>query len=152
MYQGSVNRLLGNAETASAQFTTGSTPTVIYLREGISTADSVSFRLFEVSATSGVSGSVRGQNLSRLTEGSASVSQAVLSASVTAASVTALLAHDVIAAGGKTGGTAVCAKVRTLKPSTTYLLQFQNLGNQNTLIHATLVWSEGEPEPYNPLE
>lgn len=107
MHQGSVDRFLGNAATASAQFRTGSVPTVVYLREGTSTADSVAFRLFEVSATSGVSGSVRGQNLSRLIEGSASASEAVLSASVTAASPTALLAHDVIPGGNRSGGTAI---------------------------------------------
>jgi hypothetical protein len=151
MYQGSVDRTLGNAATASAQFVTGAVPTVVYLREGTATADSVAFRLFEVSATSGASGSVRGQNLSRLVDGSASASDGVLWDTVTGASPTALLAYDVIPGGNRSGGTAICAKVRTLKPSTPYLLEFRNLGNNTTLIHATLVWSEGEPEPYDPL-
>jgi hypothetical protein len=151
MYQGSVDRTLGNDASASAQFRTGSTPTVIYLREGTSTSNSVAFRLFEVSATSGVSGSVQGQNLNRLIGGSASASLGVLSASVTGASVTSLIAYDVIPGGNKSGGTAVCSKVRTLSPATTYLMQFQNLSNSVTLVHATLVWSEGEPEPYDAL-
>ncbi len=151
IYQGSVTRTLGNAATASAQFRTGSIPTVVYLREGTSTADSVRFRLFEASATSGVSGSVRGQNLNRAIGGSGSVSLAVLSDTVDAASVTALLATDVVAGGNKSGGTATCSKVRTLAPDSTYLLEFTNLGNTTTVMHATLVWSEGEPEPYDPL-
>jgi hypothetical protein len=151
VYQGSVTRTLTNAATASAQFRTGATPTVIYLREGTSTAESVEFRLFEASATSGVSGSVRGQNLNRVIGGSASVSEAVISASVTGASVTTLLATDVLAGGNKSGGTAVCSKVRTLAPDSTYLLEFMSLGNTTTFMHATLVWSEGEPDPYDPL-
>lgn len=151
MYQGSVDRTLGNGASASAQFRTGATPTVIYLREGTSTLGTVAFRLFEVSATSGVSGSVQGQNLSRIVDGSASASLGVLSASVTGASVSALLAYDVIPGGNKSGGTAVCSKVRTLAPDATYLMTFLNLSNDATLVHATLVWSEGEPEPYDAL-
>jgi hypothetical protein len=151
IYQGSVDRTLGNGASASAQFRTGATPTVIYLREGTSTLGSVAFRLFEVSATSGASGSAQGQNLNRTVAGSASASLGVLSASVTGASVTTLIAYDVIPTGNKSGGTAVCSKVRTLNPDATYLMQFTNLSNDTTLIHATLVWSEGEPEPYDAL-
>jgi hypothetical protein len=121
----------------------------VYLREGTATSDSVAFKLFEVSATSGVSGSAQGQNLNRLVTGSGSVSQAVLSASVTAASVTNLLAYDIIPGGNKSGGTAICSKVRTLQPNSKYLFEFKNLGNGTTLVHATLVFSEGEPDTYN---
>jgi hypothetical protein len=152
VYQASLDRSLGNAASASAQMVTGPVHTVVYLREGTSTLDSVAFELFEVSATSGASGSARGQNLNRLVTGSGSVSQAVLSASVTGATPTALLASDVIPGGNKSGGTAVCSKVRTLKPNTTYLFAFRNLGNNATLVHATLVWSEGEPDPYGLVE
>jgi hypothetical protein len=152
VYQASVDRTLGNVASASAQIVTGPVHTVVYLREATATSDSVAFKVFEVSATSGASGSVQGQNLNRLVSGSGSVSQAVLWGTVTAASPTALIAYDVVPGGNRSGGTAICSKVRTLKPNTTYLFQFTNLGNNTTLIHATLVWSEGEPDPYGLVE
>jgi hypothetical protein len=152
VYQASVDRTLGNAASASAQMVTGPVHTVVYLREATATLDSVAFKVFEVSATSGVSGSAQGQNLNRLVTGSGSVSQAILSASVTAASPAALLAYDVVPGGNRSGGTAICSKVRTLQPNTKYLFEFTNLGNNTTLIHATLVWSEGEPDPYALVE
>jgi hypothetical protein len=152
VYQASLDRTLGNGASASAQMQTGSVSTVMYLREGTATLDSVAFKLFEVSATSGVSGSAHGQNLNRLVTNSASISQAVFSASVTGASVTNLLAYDVIPGGNKSGGTAICNKVRTLQPDTKYLFEFRNLGNATTLVHATLVFSEGEPDPYSMIE
>ena len=152
VYQASLDRTLGNGASASAQMQTGSKNTVIYLREGTATSESVSFKLFEVSATSGVSGSAQGQNLNRLVTDSASISQTVFSASVTGASVTNLLAYDIIPGGNKSGGTALCNKVRTLQPDTKYLFEFRNLGSGTTLVHATLVFSEGEPETYNLID
>jgi hypothetical protein len=149
VYQGRASRNLAGGATASAAFTTGDTPTVVYLREISSTATPLTFRLFEVSAASGLSGSVQGQNLNRLVGGSASASQAVISASVSGATVVTDLAGDVV---GGSGGKSICTKVRTLAPDTTYLLQFENnAGATSTVASVTILWSEGEPEPYDSL-
>lgn len=148
VYEATIERTLGNAGSASAQFTTGDTPTVIYLREVTSTDSPVRVRVLEGSAE-GASGSVAGQNLNR--NAAASVSQAVLSASVTGASVTAELTRSLAAAGKSAGAVATCTKVRTLSPNSTYPIVFNNLGNDATTVALTVVWSEGEPEPYNPL-
>jgi hypothetical protein len=149
VYQVSVERTLGNAASASCQFATGDLPVVVYLREVASTAAPVRVQVFE-GATSGASGSVVGQNLNR----GASVleSGSMLSASVTSASVTAELARDTVTAGKGSGGLASCSKVRTLEPNSVYPVVLTNLGNDTTTVALTLVWSEGEPEPFNPLD
>jgi hypothetical protein len=149
VYQGQHSRVIGNGGTASAQFVTGDVPTVVYIREVTSTAAPVAYRLWETTATSGASGSAVGQNLNRTISGSGSVSQAVISASVTAASVTNLLGSDVV---GGAGGKAICSKARTLAPNSTYLLQWENLGTTTTTVQATLVWSENEPDPYGTIQ
>jgi len=149
VYQGSIERTIGNAATASCQFTTGDLPVVVYLREIASTDSPVRVQVFE-GATSGASGSVAGQNLNR----GASVlqSDSVLSASVTSASVTAELARDIAAAGKSAGAVVSCGKVRTLEPNSVYPIVLTNLGNDTTTVALTLVWSEGEPAPFNPLD
>jgi hypothetical protein len=53
---------------------------------------------------------------------------------------------------GGSGGKSICTKVRTLAPDTTYLLQFENnAGATATVASVTILWSEGEPEPYDSL-
>ena len=152
VYQGSVERSIANGASASAQMATGDVPTVVYLRESVSSADVVRFRVWNTTATSGASGSAVGFNLNNTITTSASASQAILSASVTAASVTNLLADDLVPGGNKAGGVVACNKVRTLKPNSTYLLEMVNVGNNSTLAHITLVWSENEPEPYTQID
>ena len=152
VYQASIDRSIGNGESASAQFRTGNAPTVVYLREIASTADSVRFTAYTVTATSGASGSVQGFNLNQTITGAASVSQAVLSASVSSASVVNAIVSDIVPGGSKNGGAFTCSKVRTLAPDTTYLFVLNNLGNNATIAHVSLVWSENEPEPYKQID
>lgn len=152
MYQGSIERTIANGASASAQITTGNVPTIVYLRESSTSADTVRFRVWNTTATSGASGSATGFNLNNTITTSASVSQLVASASVTSASVTNLLADDIVPGGAKAGGLAVCSKIRTLRPNSTYLLEMNNVGNNTTLAHITLVWSENEPEPYTQID
>lgn len=49
----------------------------------------------------------------------------------------------------KGAGEISSAKVHTLAASTTYVMTFHNAGNQNTLCHINLGWSENDPEHYN---
>lgn len=148
MYQGQVSATLAAGETASAALVTGNTPTLIYLREITSTDAPLTFSLYEVDSISGLSGSVRGQNVNRLIGGSASASEAVMWASASAATPTALLASDVV---GGFGGKSICQKLRTLAPSTTYLMQWWSNGHQGggggggpatTIGQVTILWSE----------
>jgi hypothetical protein len=152
MYQGSIERTIGNGNSASAQITTGNTETIVYLRENATSADTVRFRLWKTTATSGAAGSANGYNLNTKITTSASTSQLIASASVTGASVTNLLAEDLVPGGAKSGGIVACNKVRTLQPETTYLLEMQNTGSQSTIAHITMVWSENEPTPYTTID
>ena len=153
VYQASVERSIGNGASASALLVTGSAGAVVYLREVSSTADQVRASLWEISAASGASGSARGQNLNRTITGSGSVSALVLSASLTSATATDVLASDIVPTGGnKGGGIASCSKVRTLATSASYVLRWENLGNNATIVNTTLVWSEGEPAPYTTVQ
>lgn len=49
----------------------------------------------------------------------------------------------------KGAGALSSSKVHTLANDTTYVMTFHNAGNQNTLCHINLGWSENEPEHYD---
>lgn len=54
---------------------------------------------------------------------------------------------ELVGSGAKAGGTISNAKVHSLLPNETYILRFDNLGNQITRVHMNLGWSEGLSEP-----
>lgn len=56
-----------------------------------------------------------------------------------------VVATELVVAGGKTGGTAASDRIHTLAADTDYLMKFENLGNQPTVLHMNFAWSEGEP-------
>lgn len=55
------------------------------------------------------------------------------------------IASDLVGAGSKAGGAMGQARIHVLKPDTDYLMAFENVGNQDTIVHLNLGWSEGEP-------
>lgn len=55
------------------------------------------------------------------------------------------IASELVGSGSKAGGAMGQARIHVLKPETDYLMSFENLGNQDTILHLNLAWSEGEP-------
>jgi hypothetical protein len=55
------------------------------------------------------------------------------------------MASELVGNAGKAGGTAGQDRIFILKADTNYLMTFENLGNQETIFHLNLGWSEGEP-------
>jgi hypothetical protein len=55
------------------------------------------------------------------------------------------VASELVGSAGKAGGTAGQDRIFSLKADTNYLMTFENLGNQETILHLNLGWSEGEP-------
>lgn len=68
--------------------------------------------------------------------------------SASAVSGGTVIASELIGSDKAAGGTS-SNKVHTLVNDTTYVMTFYNAGNQNTLCHINLGWSENEPEHYN---
>lgn len=56
------------------------------------------------------------------------------------------IASELVGTGSKTGGGIGSGRIHVLKPNTDYLMTFENLGNQPTVFHFNLGWSEGEPD------
>ncbi len=57
------------------------------------------------------------------------------------------VASELVGGGSKAGGLTSTSRIHVLKPNTDYLMSFQNLGNQDTIFHMNLAWSEREPDP-----
>lgn len=57
------------------------------------------------------------------------------------------IASELVGAGSKAGGSAATSRIHVLSPETDYVMSFENLGNQPTVLHLNLGWSEGEPDP-----
>ena len=55
------------------------------------------------------------------------------------------IASELVGAGSKAGGVTAQSRIHVLKPNTNYLMTFENIGNQDTVVHLNLGWSEGEP-------
>lgn len=55
------------------------------------------------------------------------------------------IASELVGSGTKAGGAMASARIFVLKAETNYLMSFENLGNQDTVLHLNLGWSEGEP-------
>jgi hypothetical protein len=55
------------------------------------------------------------------------------------------VASELVGTGTKAGGHMASARIFVLKPETEYLMSFENLSNQDTVLHLNLAWSEGEP-------
>lgn len=80
------------------------------------------------------------------------------SASLSAASAVTggtVIASELVGNSAKAGGIISSAKIHTLKNNTTYVMQFVNTANQDTVCHMNLGWSENYPESYriiNPVD
>ena len=68
--------------------------------------------------------------------------------SASAVSGGTVIASELIGSDKAAGATA-SEKVHTLANNTEYIMTFYNAGNQNTLCHINLGWSENEPEHYD---
>jgi hypothetical protein len=55
------------------------------------------------------------------------------------------IASELVGTGDKAGGVTASARIFVLKADSNYLMTFENLGNQDTVLHLNLGWSEGEP-------
>lgn len=66
-----------------------------------------------------------------------------------AASITGgtTIATELVGTEAKSGGALSTQRIHTLLPDTSYVMKFENIGNQNTTLHINLLWSEGEPTP-----
>jgi hypothetical protein len=58
-----------------------------------------------------------------------------------------VISSELVGSGSKAGGHISSVRIHTLLPEQDYLMVFENLGNQSTLLHLTLGWAEGEPGP-----
>jgi hypothetical protein len=60
-----------------------------------------------------------------------------------------VIASELIGAGTKVGGEFSTKRAHVLRSDTDYVMTFYNAGNQTSLCHINLGWSEGEPGRYN---
>jgi hypothetical protein len=68
--------------------------------------------------------------------------------SASAVSGGTVIASELIGSA-KAAGAMQSGKVHTLAASTTYVMTFYNAGNQDTLCHLNLGWSENDPPSYD---
>ena len=130
--------LVAQGATVSFAVTTGDTGLQIEFYNITSDTQNISARLIEGATvvTNGVS--VPAYNLNR---NYSDVTKAVLSG-VTSFSGGTAIASELVTAAKDAGGGAASNNVFTLKPDSTYVLAFQNVGNQNTNVHFQMGFAE----------
>ena len=57
-----------------------------------------------------------------------------------------VIATEYVGVAAKAGGSLSVLRTHTLKPSTKYVMRFQNVGNKNTEVHLNLGLSESVPQ------
>jgi|DEB0MinimDraft_6_1074348.scaffolds.fasta_scaffold04784_5 hypothetical protein len=125
--------------TASFGFTTGANGAQIDFYEIISTVENVSARLVEGATVSTTGAAIPVYNLNR------NYSDTITSElkSATAVSGGSAISQEYVTADKHAaGGGSTSGKVHTLKPSTTYALQFINDGNQTTKVFFQMGFAE----------
>jgi hypothetical protein len=85
--------------------------------------------------------SIQGHNLNR----NASDAYNVTFHTATSVSGGTIIASELVGSGAKAGGMISSQKIHTLKPNATYVMRFQSLGNQTTVLHLNLGWTENAP-------
>ena len=73
----------------------------------------------------------------------------IILSSASAVSGGTKIASELIGSGNKAGGALSSHKVHILRDNTAYVMSFYNTGNQPTVAHMNLGWSEDEPPQYH---
>lgn len=120
---------------------TNSTPAEFAFYDIASSSEVVKGEMIEAPTVTLGSTTIHGHNLNRLS----SDNHDVTFHTATNVSGGTAIASELIGSGSKAGGVISSQKIHTLKPDTTYVMRFQNLGNQATTVHLNLGWSEDAP-------
>jgi hypothetical protein len=106
-----------------------------------STAHPVKATFIEAPTLTPVSSAIVGRNLNR----NVTDTHSVTFWTATTHTGGTKMASELVGNAGKAGGSAGQDRIFILKADTNYLMTFENLGNQETIFHLNLGWSEGEP-------
>jgi hypothetical protein len=121
--------------------TTNTVPVEFAFYDIASSAEFVKGSLLEAPTVTLGSTTIHGHNLNR----QFSDAHDVTFHTATGVSGGTPIASELIGSGSKAGGTISSLKIHVLKPDTTYVMRFQNMGNQATVLHLNLGWVENAP-------
>jgi hypothetical protein len=132
---------IAGATTITFAMQTHTAPAEFAFYDIASSAEVVKAEMIENPTVTLGASSIQGHNLNR----TASDTYNVTFHTATSVSSGTVIASELIGSGSKAGGTISSQKVHTLKPDATYVMRFQNLGNQSTILHLNLGWTENAP-------
>jgi hypothetical protein len=133
---------VNQSATVNLAVVTSTAATRFHFFEIISTEAGVKASLVEAPTYTGSASTVVARNLNRnfpdtfggVFENATSVTGGVI------------IATEFVGTDTKAGGSLSVFRTHTLKPSTKYVMRFENVGNKNTLVHFNLGLSESVPQ------